>query len=191
MDFEQLIQKRYSCRHYSPDPIEDEKFNKVLEAARLAPTAANRQPFQIIIIKTENKKDALLEIYNKEWFVQPPLVLCVCSQPDIGWYRKKYDQQSYAAVDAAIVVDHITLMAADLGLGTCWIGDFNPQAARDLLNLPDTVEPIALRYRSAATNAASPVESKFAFGSSSTTILGAPNIARASPTRCRCPPESA
>ncbi len=55
MDFEQLIQKRYSCRHYSPDPIEDDKFAKVLEAARLAPTAANRQPFQLIIIKTQNK----------------------------------------------------------------------------------------------------------------------------------------
>ncbi len=57
--------------------------------------------------------------------------------------RKKYDNQSYAAVDAAIVVDHITLQATDLGLGTCWIGAFNPQAARDFLNLPDDVEPIA------------------------------------------------
>jgi nitroreductase len=143
MNFNQLIHKRYSCRHYSPDPVDEEKFNMILEAARLAPTAANRQPFQIIIIKTENQHDALLEIYNKEWFVQPPLVLCVCSQPEIGWYRKKYDGQSYAAVDAAIVVDHITLMAAELGLGTCWIGDFNPQAARDFLNLPDSVEPVA------------------------------------------------
>ena len=143
MDFDQLIQKRYSCRQYSPDPIEDEIFAKVLEAARLAPTAANRQPFQIIIIKTQNNKDKLMGIYHRDWFVQPPIILCVCSQPDQGWMRKKYDNQSYAAVDAAIVVDHITLQAADLGLGTCWIGDFNPQAARDFLNLPDDAEPVA------------------------------------------------
>ena len=143
MDFNTLIHKRYSCRHYSPDQIEEGKFNQVLEAARLAPTAANRQPFQIIIIKTAGNEEKLMGIYHRDWFVQPPLVLCVCSQPAEGWLRKKYDNQSYAAVDAAIVVDHITLQAADLGLGTCWIGDFNPQAARDFLKLPADVEPIA------------------------------------------------
>ena len=143
MNFDQLILARYSCRHYSADPIEEGTFNKILEAARLAPTAANRQPFQIIIIKTEHQKEELLQIYPRDWFVQPPLVLCICSLPEEGWFRKKYDKQSYAIVDASIVVDHITLRAADLGVGTCWIGDLNPQIARDFLHLPDEVEPIA------------------------------------------------
>jgi len=144
MDFSELLYKRYSCRHYSPESVGEKKLNQVLEAARLAPTAANRQPFQIIIIKTENHpKDELLKIYPKEWFVQPPLILCVCSHPDAGWFRKKYDNQSYAAVDAAIVVDHITLQAADLGLGTCWIGDFDPSVAREHLSLPEHIDPIA------------------------------------------------
>lgn len=143
MNFDELIHKRYSCRHYSPNDIPEELLNQVLEAARLAPTASNRQPFQIIIIKTENQQEKLMHIYHRDWFVQPPLILAVCSQPQMGWVRKKYDQQSYAAVDAAIVVDHITLQAADLGLGTCWIGDFDPQAARDFLKLPADVEPIA------------------------------------------------
>jgi nitroreductase len=143
MDFEQLIKHRYSCRHYSPDQIEEDALNKILEAARLAPTAANRQPFQIIIIKTKGKEDQLMNIYLKDWFVQPPLVLCVCSDPEAGWFRKKFDNQSYATVDAAIVMDHITLQAADLGIGTCWIGAFNPQAAREFLKLPDHIEPIA------------------------------------------------
>ncbi len=143
MNFDQLILARYSCRHYSSDPIEEGTLNKILEAARLAPTASNRQPFQIIIIKTENQKEDLLKIYPRDWFVQPPLVLCVCSLAEEGWFRKKYDQQSYAVVDASIVVDHITLQAADLGVGTCWIGDFNPQTAREFLHLPDEVEPIA------------------------------------------------
>jgi nitroreductase len=143
MDFEKLVHKRYSCRHYSSDPIKDEQLDKILKAARLAPTAANRQPFQIIIIQTEGKGEELLKIYHRDWLIEPPLVLCVCALPEAGWHRKKYDNQSYAAVDAAIVVDHITLQAADLGLGTCWIGDFNPSAARDFLHLPDEAEPIA------------------------------------------------
>ena len=143
MDFEQLIQQRYSCRHYSPDPVDDQFLEKVLNAARLAPTAANRQPFQIIIIKTENKKEDLLKIYNRDWFVQAPFILAVCSIPDEGWVRHKYDNVNYSTVDAAIVVDHITLQAADLGLGTCWVGAFNPQQTRDFLKLPDSIEPIA------------------------------------------------
>ena len=143
MDFEQLILARYSCRHYSDQAIEDHVLKKVLDAGRLAPTAANRQPFQIIVIKTSGKDDELLKIYPKEWFIEPPLILCVCSQADLGWRRKKYDDQSYAVVDAAIVVDHLTLQAADLGIGTCWIGDFDPQAAREFLSLPDDIEPVA------------------------------------------------
>ncbi len=143
MNFDQLLHKRYSCRHYSPDPIDEDQFNQVLEAARLAPTAANRQPFQIIIIRTAGNEEALGRVYHREWFTQPPIILCVVSQPEEGWKRKKYDDQSYAVVDASIVMDHITLQAADLGLGTCWIGDFNPQEAREFLQLPDDVEPVA------------------------------------------------
>lgn len=143
MNFEKLIHARYSCRHYSDKALEEGLLEKVLEAGRLAPTAANRQPFQIIVIKTEDQGEELLKIYPKDWFIQPPLVLAVCIQPEIGWTRKKYDNESYAVVDAAIVVDHITLQAADIGLGTCWIGDFNPQAAGEFLNLPEGVEPVA------------------------------------------------
>jgi nitroreductase len=143
MEFEKLIRHRYSCRHYSPDQVEDHILEKVLNAARLAPTAANKQPFQIIVIQTEKQQEDLLKVYNRDWFVQPPLILCACSIPDQAWVRYKYDHQNYATVDVAIVVDHITLQAADLGLGTCWIGAFDPQAARDFLNLPDEVEPIA------------------------------------------------
>ena len=143
MDFDELVLKRYSCRQYSDRVIEDHKLAKVLEAARLAPTAANRQPFRILLLKTNGRQEDLQKIYPKEWFVQPPLILCVCCLPEEGWTRRKYDHQSYAVVDAAIIVDHITLQAADLGLGTCWIGDFNPAAAREILSLPEGVEPVA------------------------------------------------
>jgi nitroreductase len=143
MDFDQLILKRYSCRHYSDQAVEDHLLEKVLDAARLAPTAANRQPFQIIVIKTADHGKDLLKIYPREWFIQPPLILCICYQPDLAWQRTNFDDQNYAIVDATIVVDHITLQAADLGLGTCWIGNFNPQETRDFLSLPDDVQPVA------------------------------------------------
>jgi nitroreductase len=143
MDFEKLINHRYSCRHYSAEPVSQKDLKRVLEAARMAPTAANKQPFQIIIIKTENNQEELLKIYHRDWFVQAPIVLCVCCDPHEGWARTKYDNKSYAVVDAAIVVDHITLQAAELGLGTCWIGAFNPLEARKYLNLPEGIEPVA------------------------------------------------
>lgn len=143
MDFSQLIYHRYSARSYHDKPVETEKLNKVLEAARLAPTAANRQPFQLIVIRTESREDELLKIYNRNWFVEPPYVICACGLPDQGWIRHKYDGKNYTDVDVAIVVDHITLQAAELGLGTCWIAAFDPQAARDVLELPDHVEPLA------------------------------------------------
>ncbi|MEE9599181.1 MAG: nitroreductase family protein [Anaerolineales bacterium] len=143
MDFDQLVNLRYSCRHYSPAPVEERLLEKVLNAARLAPTASNKQPFQIIIINTENKQEDLLKIYNRKWFVQAPLVFCICSIPEQGWIRHSYDKKNYSIVDAAIVIDHLTLQAADLGLGTCWIAAFNPSEAIEYLKLPKGVEPIA------------------------------------------------
>ena len=112
----------------------------VLEAARLAPTAANRQPFQVYVVKTAGRAEQLRRVYHREWFSQPPLVLCVCGLPDQAWVRG--DGRSYLAVDAAIVMDHMILAAAELGLGTCWIANFNLAAALELLHLPKGVEPI-------------------------------------------------
>ncbi len=141
MEFFELIQRRYSARAYRPDPVEEEKLQKVLEAARLAPTASNRQPFQIVVIHTEGRKEELLRIYNKRWFVEPPIVICACGLPNSCWVRR--DGRSYLDVDVAIVMDHLILAAADLGLGTCWIAAFDERAAREVLGLPDDVVPIA------------------------------------------------
>ena len=141
MDFLELTKKRYSVRAYKPDPIEDDKLQKVLEAARLAPTACNLQPFQFIVIHTKGKETELQRIYSDSWFVQAPIVICACGMPSQSWVRR--DGKNYWAVDVTIAMDHLILAAADLGLGTCWIGAFNPNAARKVLNLPGDVEPIA------------------------------------------------
>ncbi len=140
MEFSDLIRKRYSVRAYRPDPVGDEKLQEVLEAARLAPTAANRQPFQLIVISTAGREAELQSIYNRAWFVQAPLVICACGMPAEGWTRM--DGKSYVDVDVAIMMDHLVLAATDLGLGTCWIAAFDPDAARKVLGLPRGVEPI-------------------------------------------------
>ncbi len=141
MEFSELIKKRYSVRAYKPDPVEDEVLNQVLEAARLAPTADNRQPFQLLVIHTAGREAELRRIYDRDWFVQAPLVICACGIPSQGWVRR--DGKNYTEVDVAIAMDYLILAATEAGLGTCWIGAFDPVATREVLGLPDDVEPIA------------------------------------------------
>lgn len=142
MEFAKLIRERYSVRSYKPNPIEEEKLQAVLEAARLAPTAANRQPFKVYVIPTEGRQEELLRICPPKWFVHAPLVLAVVGIKDKCWVRK-HDQRPYLEVDAAIVMDHMVLAAHDQGLGTCWIAMFHPDIAREVLQLSENMDPIA------------------------------------------------
>jgi nitroreductase len=141
MSFIEIARKRYSARAYKSIPVEDEKLQKVLEAARLAPTACNLQPFRLIVIHTKGRGEELRRIYGARWFVQAPIVICICGIPSQSWVRR--DGKNYCDVDVTIAMDHLILAAADLGLGTCWVGAFNPEEARSILGLPDSVEPIA------------------------------------------------
>jgi len=141
MEYSKLIASRYSVRAYRPDPVEDEKLHRVLEAACLAPTASNLQPFQIVVVHTQGRENELRQIYHKPWFVQAPLILCTVGLPKASWVRSA-DQRRYLDVDVAIVMDHLILEATNQGLGTCWIAAFNASAAREILRLPDEVEPL-------------------------------------------------
>jgi nitroreductase len=142
MEFQELIKKRYSVRAYKSDPVEEEKLARVLEAARLAPTAADRQAFRVLVIRTKGREEELRRIYGRDWFTQAPLVLAVCALPGDGWVRKA-DAWNAAEVDATIAMTHLVLAAADEGLGTCWIAAFDPGAAREVLGLPAGVVPSA------------------------------------------------
>lgn len=141
MEFLETIESRYSVRGYEPTPVEPEKIQAILEAARIAPTASNRQPFRIIVIDTAANRDRLQKIYAREWFSEAPVVIAVCSIPTEAWVRS--DGKNYSDVDAAIVMDHIVLSATAMGLGTCWVAAFDPRAARELLQLEKTWEPLA------------------------------------------------
>jgi nitroreductase len=140
MEYSELIQLRGSIRGYKPDPVEGEKLQAVLEAARIAPTAHNNQPFRLIVIHTKGREEKLSRIYGRPWFTQAPIVICAVAVPAEGWVR--HDGKNYYEVDVAIAMDHLILAAHNLGLGTCWIAAFDPEAAREILGLPDEVVPI-------------------------------------------------
>jgi nitroreductase len=142
VDVFEAIAARYSVRGYKPDPVSDEELQQVLEAARQAPTAANRQPFRIVVIHTKGREEELSRVYGRPWLLQAPLVIAFIAVPGEAWRRM--DDKPYDEVDATIAMDHMVLAATALGLGTCWIAAFDPVAVREVLGLPDEVEPIAL-----------------------------------------------
>ncbi|MGE5494486.1 MAG: nitroreductase family protein [Burkholderiales bacterium] len=141
MDLYEAIESRNSVRSYLDTPVEKEKLDRILRAAQLAPTATNSQAFKIYVISTKGRKDILKRVYHRDWFSQPPYVLLVCTDKDRCWVRR--DGKPYGDVDSAIVMDHIILAATAEGLGTCWIGAFDAEAAREAFNLPSNLEPIA------------------------------------------------
>jgi nitroreductase len=142
MSFGELVRARYSVRAYDPAPVDEGALTRILESVRLAPTAANRQPFRVVVMRTEGHERELRRVYDRPWFVQAPLVLAVCSVPAESWVRT-VDGWSAAETDAAIVMTHLLLAAADEGLGTCWVAHFDPAAAREVLGPPDGVVPFA------------------------------------------------
>ncbi len=142
MDFLELAERRVSVRGFTEAPVAEEALDAVIEAARLAPSACNRQPWHLVVIRDEARRRLLGEAYPQAWFVGAPVILALCVEPAAGWQRS--DGKSYVDVDGAIAMDHITLCAADLGLGTCWIGAFEAHAVRRILHLPPGIEPLAL-----------------------------------------------
>lgn len=142
MDFYEVIKTRRSVRKYEHKPVGEDKLQRIMEAARLAPSAANRQPWRFIVVKTEKIKKQFPKAYNKNWFWQAPLIICACGMEKEAW--KRPDGKSYLDVDVAIAMEHLVLAARAENLGTCWIGAFNPSEVRRILSLPDELEPIAL-----------------------------------------------
>jgi len=139
MDFFKTIEKRYSVRSYKDKPVEKVKLDKILYAADIAPTAANAQPFKIFIAKTKGNGDTFRKVCDCDWCLEAPLVLCVASIPEKAW--KRLDGKNYHEVDAAIVSDHIILAATALGLGTCWIANFDENKTREFFNIPRYMIP--------------------------------------------------
>lgn len=141
MEFSELISKRYAARGYQADPVPQEKLAQVLEAARLAPTAANYQPFQLVVVRTKGREAEMRKLYDRPWFPTAPVLVCVCAIPSKAWVRR--DGKNFSDVDAALVLDHMMLAAANAGLGSCCVAAFDIAFARQMLDLPAGVEPVA------------------------------------------------
>jgi len=142
MDLYAAIEGRRSIRAYRSNPVDEEVLSRVLNAARLAPTAANRQPMRLYVVRDESTRQALLEAYPQKWFVEAPVIICACAKPAEAWQRG--DGKNYADIDVTIAMDHLILAAAAEGLGTCWIGAFRPDRVKSALGLPDDLEPVVM-----------------------------------------------
>lgn len=144
MEVMEAIRTRRSVRKYAPDPIPDEKLDIVLEAARLAPTACNYQPFKLIIVKDDATRQRLIEACAGQKFIaEAPVIIVGCAFEDKAYQRQAGSYSSFA-IDLSIVFDHITLAAVDQGLATCWIGAFDEQSVRDVVGVPQNVRVVAL-----------------------------------------------
>ncbi len=140
--FLELAKSRYSCRNYDSRVVEAEKLELVLEAGRVAPSAVNFQPWHFYVIRGSDLK-MIHPVYHREWFRTAPCVIIICGDHSQSWKRKS-DGKDHGDVDVAITVDHMTLQAAELGLATCWICNFDPVATGEVLNLPDHLEPVVI-----------------------------------------------
>jgi nitroreductase len=143
MNFEKLISTRYSVRKYSQKKVEDEKLEMVLEAARKAPSAVNFQPFKLFVIKSDKMLTEIRECYHRSWLGTAPLIIVVVGLHEVAWKRNN-DAKDYTDIDAAIAIDHMTLQAADMGLGTCWVCNFDAEKCSEVLKLNPEEEPIAI-----------------------------------------------
>ena len=144
MEVMEAIRKRRSIRRYAPDPIPDEKLNVILEAARLAPTACNYQPFRLIVVRDAATRRRLVSACAGQAFIaEAPVVIVGCAFEDRAYQRQAGSYSSFA-IDLSIVLDHLTLAAIDQGLGTCWIGAFDEQAVRQVVGVPQEVRVVAL-----------------------------------------------
>jgi len=152
LSFLQLVRSRRSIRRYLDKPVEREKVLTCIEAARLAPSADNVQPWRFLILdepdlKTRFAKEVFSGIYSISKFaVKAPVLILILARLDIIANRiaKQIQNISYYYIDIGIAGEHIVLQAEELGLGTCWVGWFNPRKARKFLKIPRKYKIVSL-----------------------------------------------
>lgn len=141
MTFQELTQQRYSLRKFSDKPVEDEKLQLVLEAARSAPTAHNLQPQRVFVLRNEQaleKVDGCTACH-----FHPPVMLVVAYDPAAAWNREG-DGKNHGEIDASLATMQMMLQAADLGLGTTYVGMFEPEKLLAAFPEMQGLVPIAL-----------------------------------------------
>jgi nitroreductase len=142
MNVMDAIKTRKSVRAYMDRPVEEAKVNQILEAGRLAPSASNRQEWRFVIVRELERRKNLAQIAGRQDFIaEAPVVIVACADTD--GHVMPCGHASYL-IDVAIALDHMTLAAVELGLGTCWIGDFDESKVKDLLGIPEKIRVVEL-----------------------------------------------
>ncbi len=141
MEFNSVLQRRYSCRAFSPTPVEQEKVDRILEAGRIAPTAVNKQPVHLWAISDPGTLEAIKGLTRSNYGA--PLILVVGCRPADAWVRR-YDGKNGAEVDASIVATYLMLAAENEGLATLWVGSFDPAQLRGILPGSEGYELVAM-----------------------------------------------
>jgi nitroreductase len=142
MNVQEAICNRKSVRHYLERDVAPQDLQQILEAARMAPSASNRQEWRFIVVRSpERRRKLAIAACNQGFVAEAPVVIACCAQTD---HHVMACGQPCYPIDVAIAIDHMTLMAVSLDLGTCWIGAFDEPAARDILHVPDTIRIVEL-----------------------------------------------
>ena len=142
--FLELAASRYSCRNYGSRPVDHALIEAVIEAARIAPSAVNRQPWTFVAVTEAGPvRDAVIASYYRDWILSAPAFIIAIGNHAEAWHRAA-DGKDHTDVDLSIAIEHICLASASLGLQTCWVCNFDAPAVASALALPDGMEPIAL-----------------------------------------------
>lgn len=140
MNFLELAKTRCSTRSYTAQKVEPEKLEKILEAARIAPTGKNAQAFRLLVIQSEEGLTKLKEAAN---FYDAPLAILTIADVENTWHRS-FDGKVISDIDASIVSTHMVLEATELGLASLWICRFKPDVVREAFRIPEGFEPVNL-----------------------------------------------
>ncbi len=141
MKFLDLAKERYSVRKFDKRKVEQEKIDSILEAGKLAPTACNYQPQRVILIQSQDGLERVKDCTR--YHFDAPLTLIICYDSTVSW-KRSFDNYDMGAVDAGIVATHMILEIAELGLGSTWVGHFDPQKVKENFSLPENIIPVAI-----------------------------------------------
>ncbi len=143
MNIDQLFNSRISTRKFKNEKISEKEILNLLEISLMAPSAVNYQPYKIIVINEEETLLKAFKSYPREWFKTAPQVLLICADHSTSWKRKT-DDKDHGDIDVAILADHITLKAHTMGIGTCWVCNFDPNVLIEEFDLPSNLSPVVL-----------------------------------------------
>ena len=140
--FPEAIRKRQSIRAYKDEPVPEEKLKRILEAARLAPSASNRQSWKFIVVKdTQRRRELGIAASGQSFVGEAPVIIAAIATEPKGIMTCEVPRY---AVDLAIAVEHIALAAVEEGLGTCWIGAFSQKKVKEILGVPEQYQVVTI-----------------------------------------------